>query len=45
MKKRLLSILLCLSMVFGIAVPTMTPQADAVIGAVIGTGLKMSTSN
>ena len=44
MKKRLLSILLCLSMVFGIAVPTMTPQADAVIGAVIGTGLKMCTS-
>ena len=26
MKKRLLSILLCLSMVFGIAVPTMTPR-------------------
>ena len=44
MKKRLLSILLCLSMVFGIAVPTMTPQADAVIGAVIGTSLKMCTS-
>ena len=44
MKKRIVSLLLCFSMLFGFAVPTMTPQADAVFGAVLGTGLKMCTS-
>ena len=44
MKKRIVSLLLTLSILFGMAVPTMTPQADAVFGAVLGTGLKMCTS-
>ena len=44
MKKRIISLLLSLALLFGIAVPNMTPQADAVIGTVIGTSLKMCTS-
>ena len=42
MKKRIISLLLCFSMLFGFAVPTMTTQADAFIGSLITTGLKMS---
>ena len=42
MKKRIVSLLLTLSILFGMAVPTMTPQADAFIGSLITTGLKMS---
>ena len=44
MKKRILSLLLCFSLLFGVAVPAMTPQADAIIGTIIKTGVKMSAS-
>lgn len=44
MKKRIISLLLCLSFVFGFAVPATTPQADAFIGSLIMTGVKMSAS-
>ena len=44
MKKRIISLLLSLALLFGIAVPSMTPQADAVISTVIGTSLNMCTS-
>ena len=43
-RNRAISIVLALSMVLGVVVPATTPQADAVIGAVITTGLKLSTS-
>ena len=43
MKKRIVSLLLALCLLAGL-LPAVTPQADAVIGTVIGTSLKMCTS-
>ena len=44
MKKRMISLMLTLSILFGAVVPAMTPQADAVIGTIIGTGVKILAS-
>lgn len=44
MKKRIISLLLCLSILFGFAVPTMTPQTDAANATVTVDALSMCAS-